>query len=313
MINCSIGFDTSNYTTSVALVSLQDNYYKSEKRLLPVSKGEIGLRQSDAVFLHTKQLPLLLDKLFDSNDINLTSVGVSAKPRNAEGSYMPCFSVGRCNAVTVSKTLNIPFLEFSHQAGHIAAVLFGAGRLDLIDKPFIAFHLSGGTTEAVLITPNAQTVFDEKIIARSLDLKAGQAIDRVGNMLGLDFPSGAKLDELAQTGRLSERIKVSNKCADISISGLENKCKKMFEQGEPYENIARFCLEFIVFSLDKMVTELKKEYDFPLVFCGGVSSNSLLRKHFSDKYEAVFAPPGLSTDNAVGAAVLSEILRRKDV
>lgn len=312
MINCSLGFDTSNYTTSVSVVSLDNRYYQSEKLLLPVSKGEIGLRQSDAVFLHTKQLPQLLDKLLDTNDYNIRSVCVSTRPRNDADSYMPCFLVGKCNAISVSKALNVPCFQVSHQEGHIAAILFGANRLDLIKEPFIAFHLSGGTTEAVLVTPDSDRIFNERVIARSLDLKAGQAIDRIGKLLGLDFPAGAQLDALAQKGILTEKIKVSSNGCDISISGLENKCKKMIDTGESKENIAMFCIQFIIHSLDKMISEIKKEYNLPLVFGGGVSSNSLLRDYFFEKYNAIFAPPVLSSDNAVGVAVIGEILRSKN-
>lgn len=308
MMLFSLGIDTSNYTTSTAVVSVSSHTHTSYKRLLPVKHGEIGLRQSDAVFHHTKQLPELIEQLYN-NRFDLTSVGVSVKPRNSEGSYMPCFLVGRSNAVSISKALNIPINEFSHQSGHIAATLYGANRLDLLSNNFIALHLSGGTTEAVLVTPDKETVIKEKVIAFSSDLKAGQAIDRVGNMLGLAFPSGVEIDKLSLNGTMPRNIKISSSGTNISLSGIENICKKLVSDGVAKEDIALYCINHIIYSIDKMISELYKEYRLPIVFGGGVSSNTLLQKFFIDKYGAVFSTPEFSSDNAIGVAVLSQILR----
>ena len=90
-----IGIDTSNYTTSVALYRSEENKIYQAKRLLPVKSGQLGLRQSDAVFHHTKQLPEMIEKLSETvGSINPVCITASAKPRNAEGSYMPCFLCG---------------------------------------------------------------------------------------------------------------------------------------------------------------------------------------------------------------------------
>ena len=96
-----LGIDTSNYTTSCALLDTADMSVRSCKKLLPVKQGERGLRQSDAVFHHTKQLPELMKQLFDKR-YDLSAVGYSYAPRCAEGSYMPCFLVGENVAQAVS-------------------------------------------------------------------------------------------------------------------------------------------------------------------------------------------------------------------
>ena len=87
-----LGIDTSNYTTSAALLDLETGEVHQEKQLLPVKVGEVGLRQSDAVFHHTRQLPELLERLRPFLENNpVCGVSVSTRPRNVDGSYMPCF------------------------------------------------------------------------------------------------------------------------------------------------------------------------------------------------------------------------------
>ena len=167
-----LGIDTSNYTTSAAVFDSQTGQVIHRKKLLPVAKGSLGLKQSDAVFAHVKQLPQILEELFfDLPPVSLAAVGVSARPRNQEDSYMPCFLTGKLAASAICSVNRIPMYEFSHQCGHIAAALYSAGRLDLVGQEFIAFHFSGGTTECVHVRPGNETVFDTEIIYHSLDLK----------------------------------------------------------------------------------------------------------------------------------------------
>ena len=189
-----LGIDTSNYTTSAALFA--DGRVIQSKRLLPVKEGQIGLRQSDAVFHHVQQLPTMLDVLW-KEQAALGGVGVSVRPRDQEGSYMPCFTVGYGAAKMIAGALSVPVYTFSHQAGHIMAALYSSDQIALCKKKFLAFHVSGGTTEALLVTPDKEHVFHCELVAASLDLKAGQAVDRVGHMLGLPFPAGPALEKLA--------------------------------------------------------------------------------------------------------------------
>ena len=165
-----LGIDTSNYTTSVALYNSDNNEIISKKKLLPVKPGEKGIRQSDAVFHHTVQLPELMDELFDGKQYDIAGVGVSVKPCNEEGSYMPCFLTGISVATSISNALNIPLYRFSHQDGHIVAALYSADKIDMINQRFIAFHISGGTSQALLVEPDDK-YFKTKIIFSWLQLK----------------------------------------------------------------------------------------------------------------------------------------------
>lgn len=310
-MSLTLGIDTSNYTTSLALYDTDSHEIRQEKKLLPVKLGEKGLRQSDAVFHHVQQLPQLMDKLWQAGGKeSLCAVGVSSRPRDAEGSYMPCFTVGLTCAKLLCKTLEVPLYSFSHQAGHIAAALYSSKSLSLLDKPFLAFHVSGGTTEALLVSPNSYQIFSCQLAAKTLDLNAGQLIDRVGVMLGLDFPAGPALEQLALTCEVRniKGINPAMKGADCCLSGGENLCKKLIQEGKKPSDIAAFCLEYVKETLDQMCSRLIEQYgQMPVVFAGGVMSNSILRKYFTQRYGAIFAEPKFSADNAAGISVLTAI------
>lgn len=307
-----LGIDTSNYTTSVALYNSCTNEIISKKKLLPVKSGEKGIRQSDAVFHHTVQLPELMDELFDGKEYNIVGVGVSVKPCNEEGSYMPCFLTGISIATSISNVLNVPLYRFSHQDGHIVAALYSADKIDMINQRFLAFHISGGTSQALLVEPN-ETYFKTKIISDSLDLKAGQAVDRVGISLGLKFPCGPELEKLAlNSNRELQKIKVFRRDGNFSLSGVENKCKKMLDDGETPEDVSMFCLSYIYSAIDDTVNEILSNYgDLPIVFSGGVMSNSIIRNELLKKYNSYFAEPYYSSDNACGIAILASICNKR--
>ena len=302
-----LGIDTSNYTTSVALYYPEENRIVHRKKLLPVKEGEKGLRQSDAVFHHTVQLHEITEELFSEVSPSIDAVCASAFPRMAEGSYMPCFLVGLNTAKILSTVLKKEVKITSHQNGHIVAALYSADRLDLLKERFIAFHVSGGTTEALLVEPDEAEVIKCTLVASSLDLKAGQAIDRAGVMMGLRFPSGAEMDLLSQKSERSfGKIKVFSKGADVSLSGLENKCRKMLSDGESKEDISRFCFQYICSALETMTDRIIEEYgNLPLLYSGGVMSNSIIRERLTKKYNGIFASPEFSADNAAGVAILA--------
>jgi len=301
-----LGIDTSNYTTSAAVYVSGENKIYQAKKLLPVKKGELGLRQSDAVFHHTRQLPEMIEKLFGENTIGRPcAVTASARPRNAEGSYMPCFLCGEGFARSYGAMEKIPVFDTSHQIGHILAALYSADRLDFVSQRFISFHVSGGTTDCLLCEPDKENILNISGIGTSLDLKAGQAIDRVGVMLGLDFPCGKELEKLAEKANKSFRTKAVLKGNDCCLSGLENKCRAMAESGEKAENIARYCLDFVADTIIGMTDAALKLYgELPLVFAGGVMSDMYIRNQITLKFsDTYFAAPEFSCDNAAGTAI----------
>lgn len=308
-----LGIDTSNYTTSTALFDSSTGEMLQQKKLLPVKEGQLGLRQSDAVFHHTAQLHTLFTELVrDIDTASIKAIGVSTRPRPIDGSYMPCFTVGENTAKILSSALRIPLFTFSHQEGHIAAALFSAKRDDLFLKKFLAFHVSGGTTEAVIANGN-NCGFSLEQAAQTLDLNAGQAIDRTGLMLGLKFPCGAQLEKLAAENTMPIKVKPTLKGCDCCLSGVENLCKKHIDDGKPKEYVAAFCLKYIEEALSLMTERLlEKHGDIPVLYAGGVMSNKIIKNSFTEKFNAIFAEPQFSTDNAAGIAYLTD-RKYKDV
>ena len=297
----TLGFDTSNYTTSIAAFDGQNG--ENTSRLLPVKAGELGLRQSEALFSHIKRLPELSDRLFANLDpAAVSAVGVSTRPRAVEGSYMPCFLAGESQARVLAAALHVPIYEFSHQQGHIAAVLWSAGRLDLLGTGFLAWHLSGGTTELLLIRTTAEGQIDCEKLGGTTDISAGQLIDRTGQMLGLDFPAGKALDTACSglSGGDYFRVRV-NGCA-FSLSGVQNQVQAFRDKGAGEAETAYFALRSVTEAVKKATKNAQSEHRLPVIFSGGVASNSLLRRSFP---EAVFGAPQYSTDNAMGIAVLT--------
>ena len=296
-----LGLDTSNYTTSTALFDGADGYQLG--RMLDVEAGSLGLRQSDALFQHVKRLPELFDRLRREGRLeDIAAVGASVKPRWVEGSYMPCFLAGETAGRILADTLGVPFFPCAHQQGHIAAVAWGAGRLEMLDKPLLAWHLSGGTTELLYVEPDGTGVLPQKIGGTS-DISAGQLIDRTGVALGLDFPAGRALDTLSRTGRPDRGFAVKINNFTFSFSGMENKAKDMAAAGEPAADVARFIVATVARTIRRVTDQALEQYPgLPVLCSGGVASNSILREIMSD---AVFAPPVCSADNALGVAVLT--------
>ncbi len=300
----ALAFDTSNYTTSTAYFSPE--VALQARKLLDVPSGALGLRQSDALFQHVRRLPQMVEELFAQDPGAIRAVGASTAPREAEGSYMPCFLAGEGQGRVTARTLGVPFYSWSHQQGHLAAAAWSAGREEVLQKPFWAWHLSGGTTELLAVIPKGHT-FTAQRVGGTQDLSAGQLIDRTGQLLGLPFPSGKALDALARAGQNTiTPFPVKVKDLTFSLSGMENKIHALAEAGVSQEEISCFLLDTLT-DLVRRTTEsaLKIHPDWPVLFSGGVSSNSVLREGLSGRGNILFSTPAYALDNAMGVALLT--------
>lgn len=304
---CFVGFDTSNYTTSAAVCNGNGEIIANIKRPLPVSEGACGLRQSDAVFAHVKNLPSVCEELKEAiGERSVIAVGVSAKPRQAEDSYMPCFLSGIAAATAFSSACNAPLYRFSHQDGHIRAAVYSAGgERALLSDPFMAFHVSGGTTEVLHVTP-AQNGFSVSLVGETADLNVGQLIDRVGVMMGLSFPCGRELERLALAWQGSlPQVKTCVRGCVCNLSGLQNMAESLWNrEGDP-ALVGAYVFACVAKTLQKMTAQADERHpDLPIVYAGGVMSNRYLQSVLSKRPNTYFAEPAFSADNAAGIALL---------
>lgn len=301
-----LGLDTSNYTTSAAVFDGEGG--RNQGRLLEVRPGELGLRQSDALFQHVKHLPEVVEALLGEEGLGtVQAVGASTRPRAVEGSYMPCFLAGASQGQVLSQVLGVPFYAFSHQQGHLAAAAWSAGRLDLLDRPFLAWHLSGGTTELLRVEPEENGVaVRAEILGGTSDISAGQLIDRTGVLLGLPFPAGKGVEKLSRQAQKREYYKVKVNGLTFSLSGMENKVRQMVQRGEEPAEIAWFAQETVCRVVQACTKAAMEQYPgLPVLCSGGVASNGRLKELLRQNCGALFAQPQFSTDNAMGTAILT--------
>ena len=312
---CFVGIDTSNYTTSLSFCTEEGEVIANLKKPLSVKEGERGLRQSDAVFLHTKNLPLLFEEarpLFE--EYTPLAVGVSAYPRTQKGSYMPCFLAGVSVAKGIAVALGVPLFEFSHQNGHIMAALYSSGAVDaVLGKEFLAFHVSGGTTEVLHVKPNGKDFLCE-VIGGASDLHAGQVIDRIGVAMGLSFPCGPAMERLAiSDAEKPIRKGISVREGFCNLSGLENMASTLYLQTKDAPLTAAFVLDYIGNALLRLCEGYRTRFgERPFLFAGGVMSNAQIKAKITARYAASFAAPALSSDNAVGIAALAALAHQKE-
>ncbi|MBR5157754.1 MAG: hypothetical protein IKW59_08315 [Clostridia bacterium] len=299
-----LGIDTSNYTTSVAAVDESGVILADERIILNVEQGKRGLRQSDALFLHIKNLPVLFDKI--GNLGKISAVGVSTAPRRTEGSYMPVFLAGYSCASAIAKTHEAKLLEFSHQEGHIRA-----GKISLaqdLPESFYAVHLSGGTTE-ILDVKSDGTRFLSEIIGGTQDISAGQLVDRLGVKLGLAFPCGKELEKLAAQSDSYLKFKLSTKECFVSFSGIEAQAMRAADNNTPPSDLARGILIAISDTLSKAFKSVLAQYGSrPILLAGGVASNQLIRDRLENEFKNLvfFSEAKYATDNAVGIALMAK-------
>ena len=302
-----LGIDTSNYTTSLALMTLNGGLICNLKRPLTVKEGERGLRQSDAVFAHTVNIPALMQELAAYlTNRSICAVGVSARPRNIDGSYMPCFLSGVAAAESVSAALGVPLYRFSHQCGHVMAAVYSSGKTELLSSPFAAFHISGGTTELVRVSAT-DLGFGARLLGGTADLNAGQVIDRIGVYIGLKFPAGPALEECAlkNTEKIPKK-KISASGMTVNLSGLENMAIKLYSDTQDKSLTAAFVFDYVARAIATMIDAYTEEFGKgPIVCAGGVMCNSIIKNVLSKRYEVYFAEPAMSADNAVGIAALA--------
>ena len=303
-----IGLDTSCYTTSVAAVTVEGQVLASCRKLLPVKEGERGLRQSEAVFIHVRQLPERLEELAAyTKGHEIVAVCASRQPRDEEESYMPVFQVGDAQARGLAAMLGVPCFASTHQRGHVAAAMVDSG---VEEGDLLAVHLSGGTTELLSLRGDELT-----LLGGTLDLHAGQFVDRVGVALGLPFPAGPHLEKLAVAGRSEAKLPANMADQDLHchFSGAETQVQRWIKQGAlPKEDIAREVYDLLARTVSRMILAGSRDTGIrQVLIAGGVASSQLFRQLVTERirkkdkgFRVCFGRPEYSGDNAVGAALI---------
>ncbi|MBR0081346.1 MAG: O-sialoglycoprotein endopeptidase [Clostridia bacterium] len=303
--DCCLGIDTSCYTTSVACVA-EHGIVFSERTMLSVPFGGRGLRQSEGLFQHTKQLAPLMEHLFAAVERErIGAVAVSEKPIGTEDSYMPVFLAGLTVARAVAASLGVPLILTNHQSGHLRAALYG--RESLLGTPIYGLHLSGGTTDLLLAQTDRSAPYRIERIGTSTDLHAGQFVDRVGVALGLPFPAGKHLEQLAREATQKDlKLAASVHGTNCSFSGAESAAVRLLPTVSR-EELAYAVYDCLARTVAKMLRNAEAAYGRrPVLICGGVASSMLLRELLEKRTDAplVFGEPSLSADNAVGVAYI---------
>ncbi|MCI9596376.1 MAG: O-sialoglycoprotein endopeptidase [Firmicutes bacterium] len=305
-----LGIDTSNYKTSVAVIGSEGKILCDLRKLLKVKQGERGLRQSDALFQHIENMPYLLERALAGGQASrIAAVAYSQRPRPVEGSYMPVFKAGISFGQAVATALQVPSFGFSHQEGHIEAIR--AGSELPANRPFLCYHLSGGTCELLLVNQD-----QIQIIGGSKDISFGQVIDRAGVKLGMAFPAGEEMDRIAMKTQDSSQAlkKIPYDGLFFNLSGLETQWSRTAENrikaGEETDSLIRELFDKILKALIQITEQAAKETSInSIMFTGGVSSSRYisgkLKTHFENSPLFIeFGDQSLSQDNAVGIALL---------
>jgi len=314
-----LGIDTSAYTTSLALVDETGQIFSDERLMLQVERGKRGLRQSEALFGHVKNLPKLVERLKPEVFRQVKAVAVSAYPRPVEGSYMPVFLAGAATARTLAAALGVPLFQVSHQEGHVRAGMAGNPELNQANG-LLAVHFSGGTSEILKIGPGQGHCYDIEMTMTGNDLHAGQLVDRVGVALGLPFPAGREMEKLALQSDGKRKIHLPSSVGGkgFSFSGAETRAMQYIREGIPPEDIAFATLRVIANTLEKaLIRECQRLNLGQVLLVGGVMANSIIKERLRSRLEhqavgikLFFAEPFLSSDNAVGVALLASDLER---
>lgn len=309
-----LGIDTSNYMTSVAVVSREQQLLFDQRLLMTVKRGERGLQQSAAVFQHLKNLPTILEQVF-RHRWQLQGISYSSQPRPIKGSYMPVFQVGTGYAKTLASALDLPLISTSHQEGHLFAGLWSSGFSPT--NPFLTIHLSGGTTDLLRVQPGNES-YQIACLGGSQDLHAGQFVDRIGVKLGLNFPAGPALESLAKKSQIAVDLTIpaAVKGYEISFSGPCSAAERHIDSGARPAEVAFAVFRSITNALEKVLRKAIEETGIKnILLIGGVAANSLIKERLRRRLSPpsigarlYFAKAQYSGDNAVGVALAGSYL-----
>ena len=254
---------------------------------------------------HDKLIVPVLREALNKSKISLNQIDVIAYTRGP--GLLGSLLVGSSFAKSLSLSLNIPLVEINHMHAHILSI-FIEDNVDKPEFPFIALTVSGGHTQLVLV--ESPIKFTE--IGTTVDDAAGEAFDKSGKILGLDYPAGPTIDKISKQGDPNRFVFTKPKVKDLnfSFSGLKTNFKNFINsKSEDFikNNINHLCASLQNTIVEILIEKILKAQNIHVindfVVCGGVSANSYLRQKLldlKDSHDIKSYLPNIcySTDNA---------------
>jgi N6-L-threonylcarbamoyladenine synthase len=305
-----LGVETSCDDTSLCLLKVGTSskilsLYSYNQDFLLQKWG--GVVPELAARSHVKALPALLEITFRDAQINpkeVTEVAVTTHP-GLVGSLLAGINLAK----TFALINQLPITPVNHLYAHLEAIHLTQS----VSYPYLGLLVSGGHTLFLWVQAPDQM----QILGTTLDDAAGEAFDKGGKMLGVGYPAGKIIDELAQKGDPKKfNFPISylrDRPGKMSFSGLKTalrvKIGKMSEE-ERAMDLSHLCASYqeaIVQSLkikaieiiEKILIKDLKNFQTPIVVGGGVACNSRLRVVFKETFKSVhFVDPLYCTDNA---------------
>ena len=267
---------------------------------------------------HQQNIIPVVEKSFTKANIqqkDISAIGFTRGP-GLLGSLL----VGTSFAKSLAMSLDVPLIEVNHLQAHILCHFIEDANPMPPKFPFLCLTVSGGHTMIVLV----KDYFDMEIIGKTIDDAAGEAFDKIGKIMGLDYPAGPIIDNLAKLGNPNAftfgKPKLEN--YDYSFSGIKTSVlyflQKQLKENPNFiqENVENLCASVqktIIDVLMKKLEKAAKDYDVKEVaIAGGVSANSGLREAMQNNVEKlgwnVYIPKfEYTTDNAAMIAMVAKL------
>jgi len=272
-----------------------------------------GVVPALAARLHNKKLPVMLKEFINRNGREIDVIAVTVGP-----GLEPSLYVGVNLATLLAEVLGVPLIPVNHMHGHIFSGLLDENLAGTIptEYPFIAYTISGGHTELVLV----KAYNDYEIIGITQDDAAGEAFDKVAKMLDLPYPGGPKVSKLAESGDNESiqfpRPMLNSGDGRMSFSGLKTAVLYYIKDNPPQneQDLANICASFEQAVIDLLVAKLNwavNTYNIrQVIIGGGVTANLKLRQAFENYatqngVKLIVPNKILSTDNAIMIGVVA--------
>ncbi len=262
--------------------------------------------------LHMEKLPVLLKELIAKYPVIWAKINYIAYTKKP--GLIGCLRIGRAFAKTIAMYKQIPLVPINHLEGHIYAVTI----TEEIQFPALALIVSGGHTQLLY----SKEDLDFQLIGSTVDDAAGEVIDKIARKMGLPYPGGPAIEELAKTGAPIYKMSVyeNRKDLNFSFSGLKTNAAHLWDKTQQdaifKNNFAASFQSKIIHVLIKKVNLARAKFPIKnLILCGGVAANQALRNGLKKNIAVpvIIPPKEYCTDNAamIGTLAFQKIAKAK--